>query len=85
MSGLPLNRDIRAHFPKFIFNRLDQRVDIDRCQRLVVIEAPEKPERSTDHALHLVELLPEARLDGRIIQSRLDLQPQARERSLQVV
>src|SRR5690348_10978953 len=80
-----LHRDVLAHLNELSTHRLEQQTDIDRLQCLLVIEAAKERQRAAHHALHFIELLAKPRLQGRIVDLRLDLEPQPRERRLEVM
>ena len=78
VTSLPISSELPAH-------GLEQQVDIDRLQRLIVIEVAKERERAVHHALHLIQLLAEARLQRRVIDLGLHLKPQPRQGCLEVM
>ena len=93
VCGLPVKGALRVPADRHLARRgransardlRQQRVDVERHRRFAVIESAEQRQRLAHHALHLIELVPDARLQRRVLQ-RLHLQPQPRERRLQVV
>ncbi len=81
---MSLNRHLRAHLGKLRLQRREHFIDVDGREGLVVIQASEQGERAVHHALHLIELPPELHLRGGVIQ-HLHLQPQTRQRSLEIM
>src|SRR5690242_5173796 len=78
-NGPPLDHNVLAHLHELAPYRLEQQVDVDRLQRLLIVETSKERQRPPYHALHLVELSAEARLQRRVFDLCLDLQPQPRQ------
>ena len=72
------------HVGELLAHLVEQRVQVEGGRRLAVLDAAEQRQRLADHGLHLVELAADALLHGRIVEC-LDLQPQPRQRGLQVM